>query len=315
MAEKKGLGKAVKSAGAVVSKKEATQISQDTGKTVAQVMAKAQDRGQALGSSLVNNYNRGTLGPNTATFVNGAGHNKAVNALQALQGLRMPSSTVYMGSSSTTTPYQQTWTPNGGTASTPGSTTYNPIVLPRGTAGFGGGAGGAGGGAGGAGGGGGNGEGAKTKNDGTIESIKALYQEQMDAARAEIENYRNQTAEQINAMQLNMDKQIAATQSAADQEISYLNDLMMMQSQQSQQTQDLLTQQAQAAQAAYAEQARAAAALGKAFVPALEPTAASVQLGDQRQTQRQDINNTLSSLAITSSLGSNTNPLAGLQLA
>jgi ABC-type enterochelin transport system substrate-binding protein len=54
----------VKTAGSVVSKKEATSIAKDTGKSVAQVMAKAQDKGQALGSGLVNQFNAGKLGAN-----------------------------------------------------------------------------------------------------------------------------------------------------------------------------------------------------------------------------------------------------------
>jgi len=315
----------VRASGAVLSKKEASAIAESTGKTVAQVMAKAQGKGTPLSSGLVNAFNNNKLGPNTYSPTFGSpgqnrGTTQALQQLQALQGLKMNKGTAYAGYSTTTTPSAMRYDGVGGGYSVPGSTTYNPIVLPRNAVGGAGGVArgagagsgrGGGAGAGGAGGAGGN----KIPNNGEFDNIKALFEEQMAAARAEIDKYKNMQAEQINAMQLNFADQLAASQTAADQEISYLNDLMMQQQQQSQQTQSLLEQQNQAAQAAYAEQARAAAALGKAFVPALEPTAATVQLGDQRLTKRDEANNSLSSLAITSSLGSNSNPLAGLQLA
>lgn len=152
-------------------------------------------------------------------------------------------------------------------------------------------------------------------NNGSYDNIRAIYEQQMAEARAREQEFAQKVADQIQAMQLDMNDQIAATQTAADQQISYLNDLMMQQANDAARTQDMLGQQLSAAQAAYAEQARAAAALGRAFVPALEPTAATVQMGDQRKTEREDVNNTLSSLAITSSIGANSNPLAGLQLA
>lgn len=173
--------------------------------------------------------------------------------------------------------------------------------------------------AGGGGGGGGSsssgGGGGSPANNGSYDNITAIYQQQMAEARAREQEMAQRVAEQIQAMQLDMNAQIAATQTAADEQIGYLNDLMMQQAADSARVQDMLGQQLSAAEAAYAEQARAAAALGRAFVPALEPTAATVQLGDQRTTQRDEVNNTLSSLAITSSIGSNANPLAGLQLA
>lgn len=152
-------------------------------------------------------------------------------------------------------------------------------------------------------------------NNGSYDNIRAIYEQQMAEARAREQEYAQKVAEQIQAMQLDMSAQMAAAQQAADEQISYLNDLMMKQSEDAARTQDMLGQQLSAAQAAYSEQARAAAALGRAFVPALEPTAATVQMGDQRKTEREDVNNTLSALAITSSIGANSNPLAGLQLA
>lgn len=121
---------AVQSAGSNVSRNEALRIADQTGKTVAQVMAKAVSQGATLGASLVNNFNAGNLGPNASNlgYVAGApvGVNRGVNAgtyqalsqLQGLQGLRMQPKTVYGGYSTTTTGA--------------GNTVYNPIVLPKG---------------------------------------------------------------------------------------------------------------------------------------------------------------------------------------
>jgi hypothetical protein len=116
-------------------------------------------------------------------------------------------------------------------------------------------------------------------------------------------------------MQLDFGNTITDIQSAADQRVNELSDLMMFQQQQSQQTQDLLAQQAMAAEAAYTEQARQAAALGTAYIPDMEQSAATVALGDQRSTDKEKKQNSLSELAIVSGLGTNSNPLAGLQLA
>jgi hypothetical protein len=139
-----GLGSQVKSAGSILTKNEALKIAESTGKAVAQVMARAQNNGQGLGSSLVNNYNRGTLGPNGSNVTNfggvpigmgpgvGGAATKAIQQLQALEGLRMGQGQVYMGSTTTTTPGQQQRGVNDGYSSTPGSTVYNPIVVPRG---------------------------------------------------------------------------------------------------------------------------------------------------------------------------------------
>ena len=295
--KKKKLSRAVRNVGSVLSQSEANKIAKKTGKSVDQVMAKAVSVGVGLGSKVVNNYTPTPMQKPAVT-----------QTLAPLAGLNLNKGTAYYGSSTTTTPASSSRTPNAGMSYTPATTTYNPIVLPRGTATASSGGGNNNGG-------GNNSSGDGTANDGTFDAIKDLYQQQIDEARAAQEAYANQVAEQINAMQLDFNDQLAATQTAADNEIAYLTDLMMMQSQQASQTQDMLAQQAAAAEAAYAEQARQAAALGRAFVPALEPTAASVQLGDQRKTQREEANNTLSSLAITSSIGSNTNPLAGLQLA
>jgi hypothetical protein len=163
-----------------------------------------------------------------------------------------------------------------------------------------------------------DGTGATTSNpanDGSFENMQALYQQQMDAAQARINEMQSAQAQTIQGLTLDFNNQLAAASTSADQRIKGLNDLMLQQQANSQSTINLLQQQAQAAQAAYTEQARQASALSQAYVPNLNPSAATATLGDQRTTTRYQTNNSLSDLAIVSGLGTNTNPLAGLQLA
>lgn len=137
-----GMGKAITAAGANVSKNEALKIAEQTGKTVAQVMAAAVQKGATLGTSLVNNFNSGNLGPNFksvgysgtgAPVLRGqnAGVYKALDQLRGLQGLKLGSGQAYAGYSTTTTPAQVNRGVNDGHSWTPGSTTYNPVVVPK----------------------------------------------------------------------------------------------------------------------------------------------------------------------------------------
>lgn len=105
------------------------------------------------------------------------------------------------------------------------------------------------------------------------------------------------------------------------QQVGYLNQLMV---QQQSQYQDQMAQaRAQQAiiEARAAESDRQAAALQRAFVPNLEPTAAAPTLGDPRKmTTRRAANNTLSNLAVLTGLSGGTSggvssTLAGLQIA
>jgi hypothetical protein len=144
MAQKQKLAAAVKTAGSNVSKNEALKIAESTGKSVAQVMAKAVEKGATLGASLVNNFNAGNLGANASNlgYVAGApisvnrgvnaGTYQALDALKGLQGLQMQQGQVYGGYSTTTTPGQSGSSPSSGSWQTPGTTVYNPIVLPKG---------------------------------------------------------------------------------------------------------------------------------------------------------------------------------------
>lgn len=337
----------VASAGPVLSKSEAKSIADARGQTVAQVMARAQDNGVALGAGLVNAFNNNKLGPSGSSplaamglGVN-AGTQRALQQLQALQGLQMNKGTAYAGYSTTNTPAYNSGNSKSGSTYIPASTTYNPIVLPRSmvsgmaaAAGGGGGAGGtggggAGGGAGGAGGTGGAGGGAGGKG-GNKPGTQGYINEQFDAykqwAQTTIDTLtsgQDILAQQITDLQTRNDQnvadimatfndQIAATQSAADQQVTGLQNLMMQQEQQFQQASAAQQQQAAAAQAAYEEQRRQAEALARAYVPNMEPTASNLTYGSNK---KQEETNLLSSLTMLSPSSSVSPYLAGLQIA
>ena len=100
----------VKAAGPVVSVKEATKIAEDTGRSVAQVMAKAVNSGAALGSSLVNQFNAGKLGINSYSPYGGGNSpsaNAALKDLQALQGLLRANHAEVAGDQIGRQPHQQ----------------------------------------------------------------------------------------------------------------------------------------------------------------------------------------------------------------
>lgn len=128
-----GLQGQIKSAGKVLSKKEAVRIADATGKTVAQVMSKAQSLGTNFGSGLVNAYSKGKLGPNAANPYgpNVTGTLKAIESLAPLANLQLPKNTIYAGSSVYNIPRTSSTNPNSGYSSTPAQTIYNPIVIPR----------------------------------------------------------------------------------------------------------------------------------------------------------------------------------------
>lgn len=134
-----GLQGQIKSAGKVLTKKEAVRIADATGKTVAQVLSKAQNLGTNLGSSLVNAYSKGNLGPNQTTMWGtvagggsyGQGVAKAIQNLAPLQNLQLPKNTIYAGSSVYNIPATSVSIPKQGTTTKPGQTIYNPIVIPR----------------------------------------------------------------------------------------------------------------------------------------------------------------------------------------
>lgn len=117
---------ALRNSGATLTNKEAKMIARQSGKSVAEVMSGALDQGITLGSGLVNQFNRGKLGPNFqnavnllgSTFVPGAsrGFGRAIQNLQPLRGVSMPAGSVYAGSTAVT---------EGG------KTVFTPVVMPK----------------------------------------------------------------------------------------------------------------------------------------------------------------------------------------
>lgn len=306
------LSQAVRNVGPVISKSEAKQVAQATGKSVEQVVAKATNAGVGVGSALVNQVSKAISSP-AAQFTTPA---KTLEALAPLQNLQLNQGTAYYGSSTTTIPSTQTRTPNGGVATTPGSTTYNPIVLPRNTAVAGG--------------------GTNTQNNGANNNANPNdpYQDlrdQIDAAKQTISDLQNQQVDPYaDITNLLAEQQAAAAaqqqamQAQAAQQQQALQDLMIQQQQayETQMADARRQQEVMAAQAAEAQ--RQAMAVANAYVPSLEPTAAAPALGDARNMTRSSATNTLSNLSILTGMGTSAGvtatpaaatPLAGLQIA
>ena len=95
---------------------------------------------------------------------------------------------------------------------------------------------------------------------------------------------------------------------------STLNDLLALQQQENKDTNDALLASLQSANTAFADQQRIAGNISKAYVPGANPSAALPAIGDQRDSDRKAKNNRLSDLTVLSGVGSQRNPLVGLQL-
>jgi hypothetical protein len=304
------LSQAVRNVGPVISKSEANQVAKATGKSVEQVVAKAVNAGVGVGSALTNQVSKAISSP-AAQFTTPA---KTLEALTPLQNLQLNKGTAYYGYSTTTTPSTQTRTPNGGVATTAGSTTYNPIVLPRNTAVAGG--------------------GNTTQNNGGNNNANDPYQDlrdQVAAAQQTINDLQNQQVDpyaDITNLLAEQQAAAAAQQQAmaaqAAQQQQALQDLMIQQQQayETQMADARRQQEVMAAQAAEAQ--RQAMAVANAYVPGLEPTAAAPALGDARNMTRSSATNTLSNLSILTGMGVSggvtatpaaASPLAGLQIA
>ena len=160
---------------------------------------------------------------------------------------------------------------------------------------------------------------ATTPNNGEYNNILDLINQQREDAKAQIDFWQNKATEDANANA----QQVAAIQAGAEQQAASLQQMMIGQQQAFQQQQALQQQQVAAAQAAYEEQRRQADALGRAFVPNLQPSADAPAVGDSRSSggSSGSNSNTLSSLSILSGIGSEltantmTPVLAGLQIA
>jgi len=110
---------AIKSAGAVLSQSEAKKIANETGKSVAQVVAKATEKNVGVGAKLANQVGTAASAPMGKT-AQALGIFQAkpevAQALAPMAGLTLNKGTAYYGYS---------------TSDTPAGSTYNPIVLPR----------------------------------------------------------------------------------------------------------------------------------------------------------------------------------------
>ena len=158
------------------------------------------------------------------------------------------------------------------------------------------------------------------RDTGIYEDITRAFNEEIKKANDNAEKWKNELTATINSRKTvdNLDL-IRSIQSAADQRSSQLEQMMLQQQAQAQAQQAIMQKQIEAAQAAYEEQRRQSVALSQAYVPAPNESAASAALGDQRSESLTEPTTSgsskLSELAIVSGLGTNANPLAGLQLA
>ena len=111
--------KGLAGAGPVLSKQEASSIAKAQGRTVAQVMASAQNKNVAIGAGLVNALTSGKISTTPGTA--------AAKALAPMQGLKLNQGSAYAGFSTTTKPATA---PIKGQGGYPATTTTTPIVVP-----------------------------------------------------------------------------------------------------------------------------------------------------------------------------------------
>lgn len=334
---RKRVGQALKAVGPVLSRNEAKRVARQTGTSVAQVVARATNRGIGIGAALGNQVSRALAQPYSAPAqrMGVTARPNVQKALAPLANLQMNRGTAYYGYNTTRTPSTSRRSRNGGVSQTRGSTTYNPIVLPRNygaTARSG------------------RGNSSSGEGKGGNDPYQAL-RDQIAAAKQQIATLQNQQPQpypdlsqmfaaqqaQFDSYALDQQNQMAAI--AAQQQAQAFAQQQSLEAQAAQQQQALemlmiqqqdaynqqmqmamQQQQQQAAQAAEAK--RQADALGRAYVPGLEQTAASPVLGDARYEGRSSATNTLSNLAILTGLGTSAGvtatpitPLAGLQIA
>ena len=126
--------------------------------------------------------------------------------------------------------------------------------------------------------------------------------------------------------QSSFDSALAAQSASSAASLGQLNDLfssqyagleqqMAAQQQDFNNAQAFTNQQLNAANNAFLREQQRAANLGNAYIPQANPTAMTVGYGDGRTTRRKQDDNQLSDLSLMSGLGTQSNPLAGLQLA
>ena len=114
---------------------------------------------------------------------------------------------------------------------------------------------------------------------------------------------------------LGMNDQLVAQQGEFGAALTGLNNQMAQQQEDFNTAQAYTQEQLSNANAAFLAEQTRAANMRNAFVPGANPNALSVGYGDGRKKKRQTEDNLLSDLTLMSGLGTQSNPLAGLQLA
>ena len=184
------------------------------------------------------------------------------------------------------------------------------------------------------------GAGTYDRSSGEFGDIKGALGEDAQAGRDAASDLDNRNVEQANeyqgiidgllaqqaTQQSSFDSALAAQSADSAASLGQLNDLfstqyaglesrMAAQQQDFNNAQAFTNQQLNAANNAFLREQQRAANLGNAYIPQANPTAMTVGYGDGRTTRRKQDDNQLSDLALMSGLGTQSNPLAGLQLA
>ena len=182
--------------------------------------------------------------------------------------------------------------------------------------------------------------GPANRSSGEFDDIKAALGEDTQAGMDAASDLDNRNVEQANefqgiidgllaqqvTQQSSFDAALAAQSADSAASLGQLNDLfttqyagleqqMAAQQQDFNNAQAFTNQQLNAANNAFLREQQRAANLGNAYVPQANPTAMSIGYGDGRATRRKQDDNQLSDLTLMSGLGTQSNPLAGLQLA
>ena len=188
--------------------------------------------------------------------------------------------------------------------------------------------------------GGDGGAGTYDRSSGEFDDIKGALGEDAQSGLDAASDLDNRNVEQANqyqeiidglmaqqaTQQSSFDSALAAQSADSAASLGQLNDLfaaqysgleqqMAAQQQDFNNAQAFTNQQLNAANNAFLREQQRSANLGNAYIPQANPTALSIGYGDGRTTRRKQDDNQLSDLTLMSGLGTQSNPLAGLQLA
>lgn len=121
--------------GQVLSRGEARRLSRETGKSVADIVSRASDRGVGVGAALGNQIGRAMTNPygqDARSMGLDYGRDpRSAQSLEGLRGLQMQKGQAYYGSTTTTTPGYYSGSGDGSSYN-PATRTTTPIVMPRG---------------------------------------------------------------------------------------------------------------------------------------------------------------------------------------